>query len=141
MQRPDKGGIDRRVLHDLPGVHGDHAGAGFRDDAKIRRAESVIRSFMADKGHNNAEVSHKVTPVAGKFPSPKAIALNFAAESRDACPIFAGRLIRGVKNGPSPDWLRRQSPGPGPDQTRRWTRFPGGYPHGYGLPCGGPCAG
>jgi phenylalanyl-tRNA synthetase beta chain len=25
-----------------------------------------------------------------------------------ACPLFVGRLIRGVKNGPSPDWLQRQ---------------------------------
>ncbi len=24
----------------------------------------------------------------------------------DACPAFAGRLIRGVKNGPSPQWLQ-----------------------------------
>jgi phenylalanyl-tRNA synthetase beta chain len=24
----------------------------------------------------------------------------------DACPVFAGRLIRGVKNGPSPKWLQ-----------------------------------
>ena len=26
----------------------------------------------------------------------------------DACPIFAGRLIKGVKNGPSPAWLQRK---------------------------------
>ncbi len=26
----------------------------------------------------------------------------------DACPVFAGRLIKGVKNGPSPDWLQRK---------------------------------
>src|SRR5690606_4377735 len=24
------------------------------------------------------------------------------------CPVFAGRLIRGVKNGPSPEWLQRR---------------------------------
>ena len=48
----------------------------------------------------------KVAPVAGKFPSPKTIALNFAPENQDACPIFAGRLIRGVKNGPAPKWVQ-----------------------------------
>jgi len=26
----------------------------------------------------------------------------------DACPVVAGRLIRGVKNGPSPAWLQRK---------------------------------
>ena len=46
----------------------------FRDDAKIRRAESVIRSFMADKGHNNAEVSHSVVPIDG---GPKLVKVVF----------------------------------------------------------------
>ena len=50
--------------------------------------------------------SDKVVPVAGKFPSPKTIALNFTPENKDACPIFAGRLIRGVKNGPAPKWVQ-----------------------------------
>ncbi len=48
----------------------------------------------------------KVVPVAGKFPSPKKISLNFTPENKDACPIFAGRLIRGVKNGPAPKWVQ-----------------------------------
>jgi phenylalanyl-tRNA synthetase beta chain len=43
-----------------------------------------------------------VTPVAGKFPCPTKIALNLSAETASACPIFAGRLVRDVKNGPSP---------------------------------------
>src|ERR1700712_4306338 len=50
--------------------------------------------------------SDKVQPVAGKFPSPKKITLDFTAENKDACPIFAGRLIRGVKNGPAPKWVQ-----------------------------------
>ena len=47
-----------------------------------------------------------VEPVAGKFPSPVAIALDFTPDNKAACPIFAGRLIRGVKNGPSPKWVQ-----------------------------------
>jgi phenylalanyl-tRNA synthetase beta chain len=47
-----------------------------------------------------------VKPVAGKFPSPKTIALNFPPEAKSACPLFAGRLVRGVKNGPSPKWVQ-----------------------------------
>ena len=50
--------------------------------------------------------TEKVTPVPGKFPSPKKITLDFAPENKDACPIFAGRLIRGVKNGPAPKWVQ-----------------------------------
>ena len=44
----------------------------------------------------------KVEAVAGKYPSPIAVALN----AGDGCPIFAGRLVRGVKNGPSPQWVQ-----------------------------------
>ncbi len=50
--------------------------------------------------------SEKITPVAGKFPSPKTITLEFAPENKNACPIFAGRLIRGVRNGPAPKWVQ-----------------------------------
>ncbi|MEM6413750.1 MAG: phenylalanine--tRNA ligase subunit beta [Pseudomonadota bacterium] len=48
------------------------------------------------------------TPVKGMFPCPQKISLSFDEEMSDACPAFAGRLIRGVKNGPSPKWLRDQ---------------------------------
>ena len=50
--------------------------------------------------------TEKVQPVAGKFPSPKTITLDFTPENKTACPIFAGRLIRGVKNGPAPKWVQ-----------------------------------
>lgn len=45
-----------------------------------------------------------VLPVPGTFPSP--ISVRIAAP--EMCPVFAGRLIRGVKNGPSPEWLQRR---------------------------------
>jgi outer membrane protein insertion porin family len=37
----------------------------FRDDGTIRRVEGVLRELMAEKGFTNAEVSHRITPVAG----------------------------------------------------------------------------
>ena len=43
-----------------------------------------------------------VAPIAGSFPCPVDIRL----DGSDACPVFAGRLIRCVKNGPSPAWLQ-----------------------------------
>ena len=52
--------------------------------------------------------TEKVTPVAGKFPSPKTITLDFTPENKNACPIFAGRLIRGVRNGPAPKWVQER---------------------------------
>ncbi len=34
------------------------------------------------------------------------IAVTIDADTLDGCPVFAGRVIRGVKNGPSPQWLQ-----------------------------------
>lgn len=45
-----------------------------------------------------------VTPVAGTFPSPVSVRI----EAPEMCPVFAGRMIRGVRNGPSPEWLQRR---------------------------------
>jgi len=44
-----------------------------------------------------------VAPVPGKGPTTPQIRVD-----GEACPLFAGRLIRGVKNGPSPAWLQRK---------------------------------
>lgn len=49
-----------------------------------------------------------VKPIKGSFPNPVSIELEFDKETADACPVFAGRLVRAVKNGPSPDWLQRR---------------------------------
>ncbi len=49
-----------------------------------------------------------IKPVNGAFANPVPIKLEFDDESATACPVFAGRVIRGVKNGPSPDWLQRR---------------------------------
>ncbi|MHA1568246.1 MAG: phenylalanine--tRNA ligase subunit beta, partial [Alphaproteobacteria bacterium] len=47
-----------------------------------------------------------IEPVAGAFDSPVGVRLDFDGETAAACPYFAGRLIRGVTNGASPDWLQ-----------------------------------
>lgn len=46
-----------------------------------------------------------VEPVAGTFPSPVKVRLAFG-DTSSLCPAFAVRVVRGVKNGPSPDWLQ-----------------------------------
>jgi len=45
-----------------------------------------------------------VKPVKGSFPCP----VNVRIEDESACPVFAGRLIRGVRNRPSPDWMQKR---------------------------------
>lgn len=46
-----------------------------------------------------------VKPVEGTFPSPVQVRLDFG-DTPSLCPLFALRVVRGVKNGPSPDWLQ-----------------------------------
>ena len=46
-----------------------------------------------------------VEPVKGTFPSPVGVRIDPALKDK-GCPLFAGRTIRGVKNGPSPAWLQ-----------------------------------
>lgn len=41
-------------------------------------------------------------PVPGAFAQPVPV----KTDDAEACPAFASRLIRGVKNGPSPEWLQ-----------------------------------
>jgi len=47
-------------------------------------------------------ITPPVTPVRGAYPCPIEVRL----DGSDACPFFAGRLIRGVTNGPSPPWVQ-----------------------------------
>ncbi|UWR40657.1 phenylalanine--tRNA ligase subunit beta [Phaeobacter inhibens] len=45
-----------------------------------------------------------IEPVEGGYDSP--LKVDLAEDTLDGCPLFTGRLIRGVKNGPSPQWLQ-----------------------------------
>ena len=48
-----------------------------------------------------------VKPVKGAVPCPVKVTLDFGDDAV-ALPGFALRLVRGVKNGPSPDWLQKR---------------------------------
>ena len=48
-----------------------------------------------------------IAPVKGSGPCPVTVRLDFGA-TPPLCRGFALRLVRGVKNGPSPEWLQRR---------------------------------
>ena len=50
----------------------------------------------------------EIPQIAGAFDSP--IGVRIAPELREGggCPLFAGRMIRGVRNGPAPAWLQKR---------------------------------
>jgi phenylalanyl-tRNA synthetase beta chain len=41
-------------------------------------------------------------------PCPVSVTLDFPSGDEKLCPVFALRLVRGVRNGPSPDWMQRR---------------------------------
>jgi phenylalanyl-tRNA synthetase beta chain len=45
-----------------------------------------------------------IKPIKGEFPCP----VKVTVEDAKLCPGFALRLVRGVKNGPSPEWLQKR---------------------------------
>lgn len=46
--------------------------------------------------------THEIEDIPGSFPCPVKVELDWP----EVCPVYAGRVIRGVKNGESPDWLK-----------------------------------
>ena len=50
-------------------------------------------------------IAPQMPMIEGGFASPIRVEIDPALKEK-GCPHFAGRLIRGVKNGPSPDWLQ-----------------------------------
>jgi phenylalanyl-tRNA synthetase beta chain len=72
---------------DCTGVHGIARDLAAADIGKLRGAA--------------------IGPIKGEFPCPVNVKLDFGA-SPSLCPAFALRLVRGVKNGPSPEWVQRR---------------------------------
>jgi len=49
-------------------------------------------------------ITKPIESVKGSFPCPVTI----KTDVPEACPAFVGRVVKGVKNGPSPQWLQDQ---------------------------------
>ena len=47
---------------------------------------------------------YRVEPVAGAFPCP----VEIRTDDPEGCPAFYGRVIRGVTNGASPEWMQQR---------------------------------
>ncbi len=47
-------------------------------------------------------------PIDGAFDCPTRVRLDFAPADARLCPAFALRLVRGVRNGASPEWMQRR---------------------------------
>ena len=103
IRLPDDAPIGQRYI-DYAGINGvviDVAITPNRGDAA--GVYGIARDLAAYGLGTLKDASVAAQPSPGGK-SPIGVALNFADDP--ACKMFAGRLIRGVKNGPSPQWLQ-----------------------------------
>lgn len=70
---------------------------------------TAVSGIARDLGATGIGKYLERTPKAlkGTFPCPVQVTLDFGA-TPSLCPGFALRLVRGVKNGPSPEWLQKR---------------------------------
>ena len=73
-------------------------------------------------------------PVAAKFPPPIRVALEFPPGAESGCPFFAGRMIRGMRNGPSPEWLQQRLKSAGLRPISAIVDVTNYVAHGWGRP-------
>jgi phenylalanyl-tRNA synthetase beta chain len=78
--------------------------------------------------------SQSIDPVSGKFPSPIRVALDLPSGAESACPLFAGRVIRGLRNGPSPEWLQQRLKSVGLRPISAIVDVTNYVAHGWGRP-------
>ncbi|MEM8973560.1 MAG: phenylalanine--tRNA ligase subunit beta, partial [Pseudomonadota bacterium] len=67
-----------------------------------------IARDLAAAGLGKLKPEPRLGKVDGDFDCPVDIQLEFDDEFANACPAFAGRYVRGVKNGPAPQWMQQR---------------------------------
>jgi len=67
-----------------------------------------IARDLAAAGLGTLKPEPALGAIEDNFECPIDIELTFTAETADACPVFAGRYVRGVKNGPAPKWMQQR---------------------------------
>ncbi len=108
---------------DLPEQMGRHVGEHFADvvglsDPVIEVALTPNRPDclgvrgigrdLAAAGLGKLKKAASGYTAAGEFDCPIAIELQFPKGAENACPVFAGRVIRGIVNRASPEWMQRR---------------------------------
>jgi phenylalanyl-tRNA synthetase beta chain len=63
---------------------------------------------LAAAGLGTLKPEPGITGVEGTFDCPIEVKLEFPGGDDTPCPCFAGRYIRGIRNGPSPAWMQKR---------------------------------
>jgi len=71
-----------------------------------------------------------VPQIEGNFPSPVPVAI----DDPEGCPAFFGQAVRGLRNGPSPDWMQRRLKAAGQRPISALVDITNYMTIGYGRP-------
>ena len=97
-----------------PGRRGDRGRTAGDTRARRRRhhqpagLHEPLRSGPRDRGDLRPAAPAARRRAGGAAPSEPRDAARVAVEDAEGCPRLRARVVRGVKIGPSPDWLRRR---------------------------------
>ncbi|MEE9589791.1 MAG: phenylalanine--tRNA ligase subunit beta, partial [Hyphomicrobiaceae bacterium] len=112
---------DHEGVIDLPAELADRLGERFVDVAGLNdptieigitpnRPDALgvrgVARDLAAAGLGRLKKENKGYKKRADYDCPVPIELRFPKGAGDACPVFAGRYIRALKNGPSPKWLQ-----------------------------------
>ena len=67
-----------------------------------------IARDLAAAGLGKLKPEPKLGPIKEAFQCKLGLKIELASDVADACPVFATRTVRGVKNGPSPAWMQQR---------------------------------
>jgi phenylalanyl-tRNA synthetase beta chain len=67
-----------------------------------------IARDLAAAGMGKLKPEPQLGPISEVFDCKIPVKLEFTPETADACPVFAARTIRNVRNGASPDWMQNR---------------------------------
>ncbi|MFM1816420.1 MAG: hypothetical protein RLZ98_3115 [Pseudomonadota bacterium] len=67
-----------------------------------------IARDLAAAGLGTLKPEPELGSVEGTYDCPIDVLLEFDPSVADACPIFAARFVKGIRNGPAPEWMQRR---------------------------------
>lgn len=105
IEMPESAQVGQRYI-DVMGLNDPVIEIGITPNRPDALGVAGIARDLAARGIGRV-ITAQTKSVQGAFESPLSVSLDDEVKT-EACPLFVGRYIRGVKNGPSPKWLQQR---------------------------------
>ena len=85
-----------------------HRRRPLRRTGPIASACAASRAILPRRGSAGSKMPARAMRAKASSIAPSRSSCNSPRAPESACPVFAGRVIRGVSNKPSPEWMQRR---------------------------------